>query len=478
MPSMRLAVSRPLVLLAPVLPATLLLGLPSVSLAQAAPAVSTVFSFSGSQTNSGPILVDGALYGTATSGSVPGLIYRTTTNGSSVQTIYQLKIENGYTPTGGLLLAGDGSDRFLYGTTTLGDLRQVATTGTVFRIKTDGTSFTTLHRFATATSLGTSRALNADGAYPDSELIEGSDGHLYGVTSSGGPNGTGTVFKIARDGSSFASLHAFGAIAADETASLNENADGVKPAGGLVEGADGYFYGSTFDGGANGRGTIFRLKFDGTGFQTLHVFSAMTANSTNSALINADGAAPAAGLTDGKDGFFYGVASVGGESGNGTLFSISPDGSVFTVLHHFDGLNGSQPLGELLLGNDGRLYGTASVGGAAGTGGTRSDLGTIFVIGRDGTGFANLHSFDGTKGSSPVGKMLQLTDSVFVGATTLGGNCGGGTVYQLSLTGGTVTGRTDCGRGSNDNNNGGGSMSPAFLLLFGLLGFGRRLRTR
>ena len=472
MPSMPLIVSRPFFLLARVVPAALLLALPSVSLAQATPSVSTIFSFSGSQTNSGPILVDGALYGTAVTGSAPGLIYRTTVNGSSVQTIYQLKIENGYTTTGGLLASGE----FLYGTTTLGDLRQTGTTGTVFRIKPDGSEFTTLHRFATATSIVNSRALNADGAYPESELIEGSDGFLYGVTSSGGPNGTGTVFKIARDGSGFQSLYAFGAITADATASLNENADGVKPAGALVEGADGYFYGSTVDGGANGRGTIFRLKFDGTGFQTLHVFSAMAANSTNTAVVNGDGAAPAAGLADG-DEFLYGVASVGGETGNGTLFAISPDGSTFTVLHHFDGLNGSQPLGTLLLGNDGRLYGTTSVGGAAATGGTRSDSGTIFVIGRDGTGFTNLHSFDNTKGSSPIGRLLQLSDSVFFGATTLGGNCGGGTVYRLSLAGDTVTGRTDCGR-SDNNSNGGGSMAPAILLLFGLLGFARRLRAR
>jgi uncharacterized repeat protein (TIGR03803 family) len=116
-------------------------------------------------------------------------------------------------------------------------------------------------------------------------------------------------------------------------------------------------------------------------------------------------------------------------------------------------------------------------GGAppAGTGGTVSTLGTIFSINRDGTGFTKLHSFDGTKGATPVGKLLQLTDSVFVGATSQGGNCGGGTVYQLSLTGETATGRTDCGRGDN-NDNGGGSMAPGLLLLLGLLGFARRLR--
>ena len=150
---------------------------------------------------------------------------------------------------------------------------------------------------------------------------------------------------------------------------------------------------------------------------------------------------------------------------------------MFTVLHQFGGNDGARPVGALLLGNDGKLYGTTASGGTAGTGGTASTFGTIFVIGRDGTGFTQLHSFDNTKGSSPVGRLLQLTDSVFIGATTLGGNCGGGTVYRLSLTGETVTGRSDCGR-SDNNNNGGGSMAPAILLLFGLLGFARRLRTR
>lgn len=474
MPSLRPVESRiPALLFRAVLP-LLAGGLPVTSFAQATPAVSTIFAFSGSSTNSTPVIGPGGdLYGVTSANSVVtgGLIYRSTVDGSLVQTVYQLRPEDGYGPVGGLLVDGDGL--LFYGTTRLSG-RQSPGTGTVFKVGTNGAGYTVLHNFAVSTGSNQSlQIINTDGAFPESALVDGSDGYLYGVTTVGGTNGTGTVFKLSRDGSDFQTLHVFGPITSAAGATPILNDDGIVPSGPLLEGADGYFYGTAQQGGVNGAGTLFRLSFDGTEFQTLHAFPATTPSDTGPAT-NAEGAIPVGGLTDGGDGFLYGVARAGGASGYGTLYSIAPDGSAFTVLHSFDGPNGAIPVGALLLGNDGRLYGTTSGGGTNASGGTTS-LGTIFSIARDGTGFTKLYSFDNTHGVSPLGRLLQLSDSVLVGVTASGGSCGQGTLYRFSFDGDTVTGNTRCGRRKN-NGSGGGSTGPALLLVLGVLGLARRVR--
>lgn len=473
MPSSRPVRFRHVALLARVLLPAAWLVLPALAAAQATPAVSTIVAFNASFPQSPPVLgTDGALYGTtsASSSVTGGLIYRTTVDGSDVRTIHQLAITDGYQPQGGLLLRADGR---LYGTTRLGDVNQASTTGTIFSLAQDGTGYTTLHRFAAFTSRNIELGpINTNGAYPESALVEGSDGLLYGVTRNGGPNGTGVVYKISPDGTGFQVLHAFSAITSAENSSFLENADGASPLGGVIEGADGYFYGVTYEGGANGRGTIYRLRFDGTGFQTLHVFSATT--TVEGIAVNVDGTFPAAGLTDGGDGTFYGTTSSGGPNGLGTLFAISPDGATFTVLHDFAAAGGSRPGGALLLGDDGRLYGTTTAGGTDSAGAVRN-FGTIFVIARDGTGYAKLHDFDNENGVGPNGQLVRLSATALAGITSSGGDCGQGTLYYFSFTGDTVEGNTRCGRRRNDNN-GGGSMGPALLLLLGLLGGVRRFR--
>jgi uncharacterized repeat protein (TIGR03803 family) len=241
-------------------------------------------------------------------------------------------------------------------------------------------------------------------------------------------------------------------------------------------------YGTTSAGGANGRGTIFRIAFDGSRFEVLRTFDAATADATTGLLENTCaavpentcGAAPLAGLIDGGDSRYYGVASAGGATGNGVLFAITADGT-YTVLHEFDGSNGSRPVGELLLGSDGKLYGSTAGGGQT-SGGAASTFGTLFSISRDGTGFTRLYNFDGTKGAAPVGKLIELSNGVFAGTAANNGSCGFGTIYRYSATGDTVTGNTRCGRKKNDNGYGGGAGGPALLLLLGGLACLRQRR--
>jgi len=454
----------------------LIAALPGVAFAQSAtPAVSTLAAFSGSQSFATPVRgPDGALYGvTSTVNFVTGgLIYRLEANGSRIETLYQLRPEDGYSPLGGLLLAADG---LLYGTTNLGAANEANSTGTVYRISPDGSGFTVLHRFqaySATSSIGS--PVNADGANPEAELVEGSDGHLYGVARAGGSNGNGTVFRIAKDGSGFSVLHAFGATISEPTVTPPTNADGIAPLGPLVPGADGYFYGTASRGGPTGYGTIFRVRFDGSGFEVLHTFPALTQASSSDPFVNADGATPLAGLADGQDGRLYGLASVGGSNGLGTVFAYDPVGGVFSVLHNFDGSKGAQPSGELLLAQDGMLYGTTSSGGTNDKG-DATLLGTIFSIARDGTGFTSIHSFEGNDGSGPSGRLLQLDATTFVGITQAGGRCSQGTVYQLSLTGATTKGVTNCGR---RDNSGSGGVAPALLLALLAAGLARRASAR
>ena len=443
--------------------------------AQTNPAVSTIVAFSLSNPVGNLVQgADGALYGVGSPATAitGGVIYRTTLDGSDVRTLYQLKPEDALSPAGGLVLASDG---LLYGTTKFGQAGQVDGAGSIFKLAAAGTGFQIIHRFAPVTASNQDlNPINTNGAYPEAELVEGADGYLYGVARAGGPNGTGTIFKISRDGTDFKLLHSFAAVTSSSTSGLTVTVDGAAPTGPLAAGTDGYFYGTTAQGGANGRGVVFRIAFDGTGFQVLHEFSATTADTTTGLLENADGATPLGGLLDGGDGYFYGMAAQGGTDGNGVIFALPADGSAFTVLHSFTGADGARPIAELMLASSGKLYGVTS-GGGVNTSGTATTLGTIFSIDRAGTNFARLYSFDGQHGSLPSSRLLETTPGVFVGAAANTGNCSYGTIFRYSLAGDTVTGNTSCGR--KKNNSGGGSAGFGVMLLLAGLGLLRRRAT-
>jgi len=442
--------------------------------AQTTPAVSTIVAFSLSNPVGNLVKgADGALYGVASPATsvTGGVIYRTTVDGSDVRTLYQLKADDAISPAGGLVLATDG---LLYGTTKFGKAGELNGSGSIFKIAASGTGFAIIHRFALSTSTNQDLSpINTDGAYPEAELVEGADGYLYGAARAGGPNGTGTIFKISRDGTDFKLLHGFAAITSTSASGLTVTVDGAAPTGPLVAGTDNFFYGTTSQGGTNGRGVVFRIAFDGTGFQVLHQFSATLADATTGLLENADGATPLGGLVDGGDGFFYGTTAQGGTDGNGVLFVIPADGSTFTVLHSFTGADGARPVAELMVASTGKLYGVTSAGGVD-SAGTTTSSGTIFSMDRAGTNFARLYSFDGKHGSLPSSKLLETATGVFVGAAANSGSCSYGTVFRYSLAGDTVTGNVKCGQKKNSYNSGGGSAGFAVLLLFASLGLVRR----
>jgi len=245
------------------------------------------------------------------------------------------------------------SGNTVYGTTYDGGM---AGNGTVFRINIDGSGFTNLHSFA-AGGYNAIYYTNADGANPDAGSVL-SNNILYGTAYSGGIGGAGTVFSLRTDGSAFTSLHIFTAATnADYT-----NGDGAYPHASLILSGT-TLYGTTLGGGTSAEGTIFRVDIGGGSFTNLHNFTA----APGPAYSNSDGGEPDAGLFL-SGNTLYGTASLGGSSGNGTVFSLNTDGSSFTELYSFPGGSGGEsPGGDLILSGK-TLFGTTYGGGGAGNG--------------------------------------------------------------------------------------------------------------
>ena len=214
-----------------------------------------------------------------------------------------------------------------------------------------------------------------------------------------------------------------------------DGTDGSSPLGPLVQGFDGNFYGTTAGGGTNSAGTVFTITPSGT-VSTVYNFCA----EPNCA----DGSFPEAGLVLGTDGNFYGTTENGGENNKGTSFKVTPGGIVTTLYSFCSRINcsdGSLPGAALLQATDGNFYGTTIQGGISNacTGG----CGTVFRISPNGT-FSSVHSFctagvSCPDGSEPFAALIQGSDGGFYGTTYLGGAVNFGTVFSISRGGSFAT---------------------------------------
>lgn len=265
----------------------------------------------------------------------------------------------------------------------------------------------------------TSSGTNSDGARPFAPLILYSNS-LFGTTLSGGSSGKGTVFKVRLDGTGFVAIHNF------------SGDDGYSPWSGLTLVSNSLF-GTTAGGGAFLQGAVFRLNLDGSSFSVIHSFPTNT-----SFAINNEGSNPYVGLIL-ADGVLYGAAAYGGAAGNGSIFAIAPDGNGFTNLHNFSptaeaytGTNedGAHPFGSLVAVGK-RLYGTAAFGGIHGHG-------AVFALNMDGTGFVNLYSFNSADGAQPQAE-LSLLGGALYGTTSGGGTFLAGTVFSINPDGSGFT---------------------------------------
>ncbi len=335
---------------------------------------------------------DGNLYGTTTEGGPngSGTIFKITTSGAMTVLYGFNDGPDGANPSASLMLGADGN---FYGTTEKAGSNNF---GTIFKITPDGV-LTTLHSFA-----------GPDGVPHNSGLIQAADGDLYGTTEYGGseygggsaacPYGCGTFFKITTSGD-FTTLRNFAV------------SDGVGPYAGVIQGGDGNFYGTTLAGGANNAGTAFRITATG-GVTTLYSFCALASPFCY------DGNNPSGGLMLAIDGNFYGTTAEGGTGGYGTIYKLTPEGSL-TTLHDLGFNNGIYPFAGLVQGTDGNFYGTTEKGSEGG--------GTLFKITYGGA-LTVLYSLGDEGGIYPHGGLTQATDGNFYG-TTYGGVIADSTAY-------------------------------------------------
>ena len=355
---------------------------------------------------------DGSFYGATANGGASlyaGTAFKITPSGT-LTTLYsfckQSRCADGYRPFASLVQVTDGNS---YGTTVFGGGNGCSGgCGTVFKMTPSGT-LTTLYSFCSQSGC-------TDGSWPGDNLVQATDGNLYGTTSAGGRGNYGTVFKVT-SGGTLTTIHSF------------DGTDGAYPTtAGVVQATDGNFYGTTLYGGANAVGTVFKVAPSGT-LTTLHSFCSQSGC--------ADGYWPYAGLLQATDGNFYGTTHLGGAYGGGTVFKITPGGTL-TTLYSFcsqsECTDGQEPFAGLIQATDGNFYGTTQLGGAQGDG-------TAFEITPGGT-LTTLYSFcsqsECTDGQEPFAGLVQATNGNFYGTTVFGGthcqpiyDCGG-TVFVLS----------------------------------------------
>ena len=313
--------------------------------------------------------------------------------------------------------APDGN---FYGTTSSGG-SGADDAGTVFKITPSGT-LTTLYSFCSLNNC-------ADGRYPNG-LMLAKDGNFYGTTNSGGiadcPDGCGTIFKMTPSGT-LTTIYSF--------CFQNNNCPNGYTPWGLIQAADGNFYGITGHGGASGNqcdgygcGTFFKMTPSGT-LTTLYSFCTQTGCP--------DGEFPNGELFQASDGNFYGTAPEGGiatcfPNGCGTVFKITPTGTL-TILHSFcsqpNCADGRYPTAPAVQGIDGNLYGTTYTGGA-------NYNGTIYKITPNGT-LTTLYSFcpeNGcADGSLPGAPLVPAPGGNFYGTTNQGGTSNFGTVFRFTV---------------------------------------------
>ncbi len=269
--------------------------------------------------------------------------------------------------------------------------------GSLFSIFDDGSEYQTESFFENS----------PEGASPRSNLVFSSDGWYYGISSSGGENGAGTFFRY-QEGSGFEVLH-----------QLNGPTDGFGSRSELIEISDGEFIGTTFNGGENGAGTVFRFSM-AAGFEVLQNFEGSPGAGN-----------PTGGLTyDESAQRVYGTTSGGGADGFGTAFYYDVDGEI-TVMHEFaGGAEGSNPQSGLTLSEDGMLYGTTQFGGA-------ENQGSFFRIDPEDNSYELLYSLSiaDSDGRYPYGKLNETSPGIFMGTCSGGAATGTGSIFKITANG-------------------------------------------
>jgi uncharacterized repeat protein (TIGR03803 family) len=372
----------------------------------------TLYNFNGAPNGAlpvgGVVRIEGRFYGTTADGgadSTGGTVFRVDLKGDHTTLHSFSGSPDGYGPLAGLIKDSDGN---LYGTTYSGGLYNF---GTIFEVSSTGVE-TVLYSFS---------GYPADGGNPGAGLVRDVAGNLYGTTQYGGPGpcqlngdteGCGTVFRLSNTGVETV-LHGFG----------SETTDGQMPIARLLRDSAGNLYGTTYSGGTQGMGTVFKVTPSGAE-TVLYSFSGAP-----------DGSGPEAGLIV-YAGILYGTTYQGGASNYGTVFALTEKGQE-KVLYSFSALRGDgrYPATALVRDSSGNLYGTTLGGGIQ----TKychvveNGCGVIFKLSSAGKETV-LHRFAGypTEGSVPTSDLLRDSLGNLYGTTNVGGDAESGSVFEFA----------------------------------------------
>ena len=396
--------------------------------AEAAPPLTSLYSFSALSTTSPQTNRDGArpyaglvqgpgdsFYGSAPYGGAnsDGTLFKITSAGV-LTPLVEFNGTNGANP-GAIFAIGPDGD--FYGSTYRGGAHG---SGTLFKLAPDGT-LTTLYSFSALNPAG----FNSDGAQPEAPLVAVGGGNFFGTTVYGGTDGEGTVFKLTTDGTAsgttLTTLDSF-----TDTGGPNP---GAYPYGGLVLTNNG-LYGTTSQGGVNDTGTVYKITSVGA-FTSVYSFPPVTSNK------NTDGSHPYCTLVQGNDFDLYGTTSQGGANGIGTVFKVATNGTAsgttLTTLVTFDTMNGAGPNAGVIVGPDGDFYGTTVSGGLNNTGTiykvtSMGDLMTLYSFSPVTTTYPYMNG----DGGYPIAALTLGNDKNFYGTTYSGGTNGEGSVYRLN----------------------------------------------
>jgi len=377
------------------------------------------FSDSGPFDPSGTLVRDssGTLYGivdnVGSQSDVSG-IFKLPKGGSTPTLVASFPANGPFSATPvGLII--DSSDN-IYGVTENGG--DATFDGTVFELAKGATSITTLAQFDQSTT----------GHSPNGNIVMDGSGNIYGVCTSGGTLGGGSVWQFSKNSNTISQVAPF---PAGSGLAIVPEADGI-----AIDSAGNLFGTTAGTPLAGDYGTVWEVGFEHNSVQTLGLFA------------NTDGSVPVGSIVLDSNDDIFGETEYGGANNNGgtpaglgAIYEVVNGSGAITNLASFDGTNGEYPAGGLVTDSSGNLFGVASKGGTVTTQ-VPAGAGNVFEMAKGSNAITPLASFNHTNGQLPEGGVLVDSSGNIFGTTSAGGSQSGGTVFEIG-SGGSVSGSSN-----------------------------------